>query len=409
MKNFFKSLNVKKSIAVLLIIANLFLVSCGGEESKAESSLGEGSEVSEIVSTGSSSSESASNSEESATSESSSESEASDEIPSEESSDETSELAEESKEESKEELSETSSEAPSESSSEEPSEESSEETSKDEKPSVGVGNKDTATADLNKIPEYSGTDYISIDNNVPFFTAAQLTTSGYEKYGELDALGRCTAALASLGKETMPTGDRGSISSVKPTGWIQAKYSCIKTGDLYNRSHLIAWALSGENANKQNLVTGTAHLNQDVMTQFEDMVLDYIRETGNHVAYRVTPLFKGNELVCRGIQMEAYSIEDDGEGICFNVYCYNVQPGVIIDYATGESRSESGEESSEEVSVDTSIKADYVLNVKTKKIHIPTCDSVVQMSEKNKKEYTGSLAELLAQGYKPCGTCNAGN
>ena len=408
MKNFLKSVNLKKSIAALLVLATLLLVSCGGEESKSESSAESGSEISEIVSTDNSSvSESQSGADESEKTDDSKETagETSSEAPSE---NESSELSE-----SSEEPSEVPSEEPSkeESSKEETSKEetSKEESSEDEKPSSGVGNKDTAAANLDKIPEFSGTGYIVIDNNMPFFTAAQLTTSGYEKYGALDNLGRCTTAIASLGKETMPTEDRGSISSVKPTGWIQAKYSCIKTSDLYNRSHLIAWSLSGENANKQNLVTGTAYLNQDNMTQFEDMVLDYIKETGNHVAYRVTPLFKGNDLVCRGVQMEAYSIEDDGEGICFNVYCYNVQPGVIIDYATGESHSESGEESSEESSVDTSIEADYVLNVSSKKIHAPDCSSVAKMSDKNRKNYTGSIDELLAQGYKPCGSCNAGN
>ncbi|MBO7254666.1 MAG: DNA/RNA non-specific endonuclease [Clostridia bacterium] len=401
-------MNLKKSIAALLVLATLLLVSCGGEESKSESSAESGSEISEIVSTDNSSvSESQSGADESEKTDDSKETagETSSEAPSE---NESSELSE-----SSEEPSEVPSEEPSkeESSKEETSKEetSKEESSEDEKPSSGVGNKDTEAANLDKIPEFSGTGYIVIDNNMPFFTAAQLTTSGYEKYGALDNLGRCTTAIASLGKETMPTEDRGSISSVKPTGWIQAKYSCIKTSDLYNRSHLIAWSLSGENANKQNLVTGTAYLNQDNMTQFEDMVLDYIKETGNHVAYRVTPLFKGNDLVCRGVQMEAYSIEDDGEGICFNVYCYNVQPGVIIDYATGESHSESGEESSEESSVDTSIEADYVLNVSSKKIHAPDCSSVAKMSDKNRKNYTGSIDELLAQGYKPCGSCNAGN
>ena len=437
MKNFFKSVNLKKSIAALLVLATLLLVSCGGEESKSEGSVESGSEISEIVSTDNSSvSESQSSSDESEKTDDSKETEGetSSEAPSENESSELAESAEDSsvepseapseepskEESSKEESSkeETSKEETSkeETSKEETSKEESskdetskEESSGDEKPSSGVGNKDTAAANLDKIPEFSGKGYIAIDNNIPFFTAAQLTTSGYEKYGALDSLGRCTTAIASLGKETMPTEDRGSISSVKPTGWIQAQYSCIKTRDLYNRSHLIAWSLSGENANKQNLVTGTAYLNQDNMTQFEDMVLDYIKETGNHVAYRVTPLFKGNDLVCRGVQMEAYSIEDDGEGICFNVYCYNVQPGVIIDYATGESHSESGEESSEESSVDTSIEADYVLNVGSKKIHAPDCPSVSQMSDKNRKYYTGSIDELLAQGYKPCGSCNAGN
>ncbi len=295
--------------------------------------------------------------------------------------------------------------------SEQPSADVSEETSKDETSGVGDEN---AVAKLENIPEYSGKDYIEINGNVPHFTAEQLTSVGYETYGELDPLGRCTFAVASVGKDTFPTGDRGSISSIKPTGWIQAKYDFIKTKDLYNRSHLIAWSLSGEDANKQNLVTGTAHLNQDVMVQFEDMVLAYIKETGNHVAYRVTPLFKGDELVCRGIQMEAYSVEDSGEGICFNVYCYNVQEGVIIDYATGESKAENAGDNSEDASSEDISKednsnagkeADYVLNTSSKKIHLPDCGSVSTMSDKNKAEYHGSIEDLLNQGYTPCGTC----
>lgn len=304
------------------------------------------------------------------------------------------------------ESSEIPSEQPSTDASEQPSEDSSEESSKDATSGVGDEN---AVAKLENIPEYSGKDYIEINGNVPHFTASQLTTVGYETYGELDSLGRCTFAVASVGKDTFPTGDRGSISGIKPTGWIQAKYDFIKTKDLYNRSHLIAWALAGEDANKQNLVTGTAHLNQDVMTKFEDMILDYIRETGNHVAYRVTPLFKGNELVCRGIQMEAYSVDDNGEGICFNVYCYNVQEGVIIDYATGESKAENAGDTSEDTSKEESSvgggDADYILNTSSKKIHLPDCGSVSTMSDKNKAEYHGSIEDLLNQGYKPCGTC----
>lgn len=404
MKSFLHSLNVKKSIALLLVLASLLLVSCNSDD--ASSSLAESlveSTVSENV-TGSSEAEESETSELVST-EASSEASTSEEI------DDVSE--EPSAEPSSDATVEESSEAASEVSKEETSkdETSKEETSKEEtskEPVVqnGVGDKVASAADLNKIPEYSGKDYITINGGVPYFTAAQLTTSGYEKYGELDSLGRCTAAIASLGKETMPTEERGSISSVKPTGWIQAQYSCIKTKDLYNRSHLIAWSLAGENANKQNLVTGTAHLNQEVMTQFEDMVLDYLKETGNHVAYRVTPLFKGNDLVCRGIQMEAYSIEDEGEGICFNVYCYNIQEGVIIDYATGESYSESGEESSEESKDDiVNVDADYVLNKSSKKIHLPDCESVNQMSEKNKVFYTGTIEDLLTQGYKGCGNC----
>lgn len=422
MKKFFNVLNVKKSIALLLVLTSLFLVSCDSkdastsavsdvisEESSLSESVGASSETGSVDDESSSENSEASAEKEPSSTESAVVSEeASEEASNDNSSVESVEASSAEPTDSSEEVSEEASEAT--------SEEASEETSETPAP-AGVGDKVASAANLDKIPEYSGTDYIFINNGTPYFSASQLTVNGYEKYGDLDSLGRCTAAIASLGEETMPTGDRGSISSVKPTGWIQAKYSCIKTSDLYNRSHLIAWALAGEDANKQNLVTGTAHLNQTVMTQFEDMVLDYLRETGNHVAYRVTPLFKGNELVCRGVQMEAYSIEDNGEGICFNVYCYNVQPGVIIDYATGASEAEGGEESSEaggnnstdnggeESSGTENIEADYVLNKKSKKIHYPDCKSVSDMSEKNKEYYTGNIEDLYAQGYTGCGNC----
>lgn len=422
MKRFFENITLKKSLAVLLLLATLLVASCGKDD--ASSNVDGSSSESSFVSIDSqqSAESSASDSESAADSSSKAESTPS-QSESQDSSEEASKgiednsSAEPSSTESKEpessaDASKESSDDPSEEASKDSPESSSEESSDD---TEGVGDEKASAVNLDKIPEYTDKDYISINNGTPFFTASQLTVKGYEKYGELDSLGRCTAAIASLGKETMPTGDRGSISSVKPTGWIQAQYSCIKTKDLYNRSHLIAWSLAGEDANKQNLVTGTAHLNQGVMTQFEDMVLDYIRETGNHVAYRVTPLFKGNDLVCRGVQMEAYSIEDKGEGICFNVYCYNVQPGVIIDYSTGASSAEGGdtsEESSEETSKDTSseepITADYVLNKKSKKIHLPDCKSVADMSEKNKEFYTGPINDLFAQGYVGCGNCLAG-
>ncbi len=423
MKRFFENVNFKKSLAVLLLLATLLVASCGKDDvsSNVDNSSSESSFVSvdsqqsaensasdvESVADTSSESESTTSQNESQDSSEEASKEGEDNSSAEPSSTESKEP--ESSADASKEISDDSSEEASKDSPESSSEESSEESSNT---TEGVGDEKASAVDLDKIPEYTDKDYISINDGTPFFTAAQLTVKGYEKYGELDSLGRCTAAIASLGKETMPTGDRGSISSVKPTGWIQAQYSCIKTRDLYNRSHLIAWSLAGEDANKQNLVTGTAHLNQGVMTQFEDMVLDYIRETGNHVAYRVTPLFKGNDLVCRGVQMEAYSIEDKGEGICFNVYCYNVQPGVIIDYSTGASSAEGGdtsEESSEETSKDTSseepITADYVLNKKSKKIHLPDCKSVADMSEKNKEFYTGPIEDLLAQGYVGCGNC----
>lgn len=207
--------------------------------------------------------------------------------------------------------------------------------------SVGSG---TATAvKPSSLPKYSGEAYIVVNNNQPNFSASELTTKGYEKYSSLDSLGRCGVALASCGKEIMPGAneERGSISSIKPTGWIQKSYSGISGGYLWNRCHLIGWQLSAENANRQNLITGTRYMNINGMLPFENMVADYIQETGHHVAYRITPIFEGNNLVCSGVQMEAYSVEDDGDGICFNVYCYNVQPGITINYANGDSSGPS--------------------------------------------------------------------
>ena len=186
-------------------------------------------------------------------------------------------------------------------------------------------------------PEYTGSPYIIVNDNVPFFTEADMTTSSFEEYSELDSLGRCSTAYANVGKDLMPTQKRGSIGSVKPTGWQTVKYDSVDGKYLYNRCHLIGYQLTAENANKQNLITGTRYLNVDGMLPFENMVADYIKETNNHVLYRVTPIFTGDELVARGVLMEAKSVEDKGEGILFNVYCYNVQPGIVIDYATGES------------------------------------------------------------------------
>lgn len=192
---------------------------------------------------------------------------------------------------------------------------------------------------VSEIPAYNGTAFVVLQNNVPNFASSELSTTGYERYGDLDALGRVTVALASLGKDTMPKEDeeRGDINNVYPTGWVQKKYDNVSGKYLYNRSHLIGWQLSAENANKKNLVTGTRYFNVEGMLLYENMVADYIKETDNHVAYRVTPIFDGDDLLCRGVQIEAYSVEDRGEGLQFNVFCYNVQPDIVIDYATGDS------------------------------------------------------------------------
>ena len=218
-----------------------------------------------------------------------------------------------------------------------------EEVDEKETANTGVGNEQSVIADSSAIEAYTGAAYVVINDNIPLFRAEELTTKGYEKYSDLDNLGRCGVALASCGKEIMPKeGEkRESISSVTPSGWVQAKYQGVSGGYLYNRCHLIGWQLSAENANKKNLLTGTRYMNTEGMLVFENMVADYIKETGNHVAYRITPIYEGDNLVASGVQMEAYSIEDDGEGICFNVYCYNVQPGITIDYATGKSSQTS--------------------------------------------------------------------
>ncbi|MBR5227964.1 MAG: DNA/RNA non-specific endonuclease [Clostridia bacterium] len=193
---------------------------------------------------------------------------------------------------------------------------------------------------LSNIPEYSGAPYVVINNNVPFFENLGLTTSAFESYGELDEFGRCSVAVACIGEDLMPTEERGSIGSVKPTGWHTAKYEGIDGKYLYNRCHLIGFQLTGENANTQNLITGTRYMNTEGMLPFENMVADYIKETNNHVMYRVTPVFQGDDLLASGVVIEAKSIEDNGEGVLFNVYCYNVQPGINIDYATGDSIKE---------------------------------------------------------------------
>lgn len=187
------------------------------------------------------------------------------------------------------------------------------------------------------IPAFSGEPYVVINNNVPEFTEDDLVTKSYEYYSELDYLGRCGYVMACIGTDLMPAEERGSIGQVKPTGWQTVKYDSVDGKYLYNRCHLIGYQLSGENANEQNLITGTRYLNVEGMLPFENMVADYVKETGNHVLYRVTPIFDGTNRVARGVQLEAMSVEDNGAGICFHVYVYNNQPGIEIDYATGES------------------------------------------------------------------------
>ena len=196
------------------------------------------------------------------------------------------------------------------------------------------------TVTMDTLPDYDGSPYVELNGGQPSFSEEQTTmTLSYETYAPLDLLGRCGTAEACIGQDLMPTEERGAIGMVKPSGWHTVRYDDVVDGKyLYNRCHLIGYQLAGENANERNLLTGTRYLNVVGMLPFEDQVADYVQETGNHVLYRVTPVFQGVELVARGVQMEAWSVEDGGAGVCFNVYCYNVQPGVKIDYATGESR-----------------------------------------------------------------------
>ena len=289
----------------------------------------------------------------------------------------------------------------------------------------------TSAFSLREIPAYSGTPYTEVNGNKPYFTEADLTTQSFETYSELDSLGRCGVAYANVGQDLMPTEPRGEIGAVKPTGWHLVKYDNVDGKYLYNRCHLIAYMLAAENANPQNLITGTRYLNTQGMLPFETKVSDYVKSTGNHVLYRVTPIFDGDNLLADGVLMEAYSVEDAGAGICFCVFVYNVQPGIGIDYATGDNWAEGSETyQSTEASVtveppapqpetDTTVQITpessaplesqgitYVLNTNTKKFHYPTCSSVDQMKEKNKEIYTGSREDVINMGYVPCKRCN---
>ena len=251
------------------------------------------------------------------------------------------------------------------------------------------------------VPAFSGEPYVVVNSNDPEFSQEDLTVDAYEAYSSLDALGRCGFALACLGEELMPDEERQSISSVKPSGWVQAEYDFVDGKNLYNRCHLIGFQLSGENANERNLITGTRYMNVEGMLPFENMVADYIKETGNHVLYRVTPVFHGYELVARGVQLEARSVEDSGDGICFNVYVYNNQPGVEIDYATGNS-VQSGVLQEEETN---STEGKYIINTNSRKFHHEFCSQGQAISEDNKMVSGDSREVLIKNGYQPAGCC----
>lgn len=252
------------------------------------------------------------------------------------------------------------------------------------------------------VPAFSDDAYVVINDNEPEFSEDDLTNTAYEYYSELDALGRCGYAMACIGQELMPTEERDSIGQIKPSGWQTVKYDFVDGKYLYNRCHLIGFQLTGENANEQNLITGTRYLNVEGMLPFENMVADYIKETGNHVLYRVTPIFDGENMVARGVQMEARSVEDNGDGICFNIYAYNNQPGVTIDYATGKSTL-----AGETATADTGAMDDstYILNVSSKKFHAAACQQGQTIKAENKETYTGSRDALLQEGYTPAGCC----
>ena len=266
---------------------------------------------------------------------------------------------------------------------------------------------------VDDVPAYSGEPYVEVNDNQPEFTEEELTTVSYEDYSELDELGRCQTAEACIGQDLMPTEARESISSVKPTGWKNKSYDTVDGGYVYNRCHLIGYQLTGENANEENLITGTRYMNVEGMLPFEDEVAAYIKETDNHVMYRVTPVFEGDDLIASGVQMQAESVEDDGAGISFNVYVYNVQPYVVIDYRTGENWD--GDEIAEpegkwadgtEAEPSDTKEQMYILNKNTKKFHKPECSGAKKIKAKNKGEYTGSRQTLIDEGYEPCGNCN---
>lgn len=302
-----------------------------------------------------------------------------------------------------------------------------------------------AQATIADIPAYTGALCIDINHGMPGFTAQDEARGTFMQFSDLDFEGRCGTAFARIGPDTISNEKRGDISQVHPSGWVQRKFGFVDDGMLYNRSHLIAHQLCGENANEKNLITGTRTFNAVGMLYYEELVGDYVRSTGNHVLYRVTPLFAANDLVARGVQMEAKSLEDNGEAVQFNVFVYNVEPGVAIDYVTGESwessetpqvtskgsatittaaaaradkaaagRSAGGGSASDNGGSSSggtggnqsaSEQQDYILNVKNKKFHKPDCSAISNISSANKQDFTGTRDQLIAQGYSPCGIC----
>ena len=271
-----------------------------------------------------------------------------------------------------------------------------------EKTDISDYNPDSSEEyDLEDIPEFDEEPYTVLNGNIPEFDEEDYTTDAFEVYSEKDSLGRCGVAYANICEEIMPDTAREDIGMVKPSGWHTVKYDCVDGLYLYNRCHLIGYQLSGENANDKNLITGTRYMNVQGMLPFENMVDDYVESTGNHVLYRVTPVYEGNDLVASGVQMEGWSVEDEGEGICYNVFVYNNQPGIDIDYATGDS------ELSEDELTDNNSSEDkgYILNNNTMKFHLSSCSGVRDIAEDNKEISGKSREELISEGYSPCGRC----
>lgn len=258
---------------------------------------------------------------------------------------------------------------------------------------------------VQNVPAFSGEPYVVIANNEPEFFAEDLTEESFEYYSPLDSLGRCGYAMACVGQDLMPTENRESISKVKPSGWVQNQYDFVDGKSLYNRCHLIGFQLTGENANELNLITGTRYCNVEGMLPFENMIADYVKETGNHVLYRVTPVYDGNNLVARGVQMEALSVEDGGAGVCFHVYVYNNQPGVIIDYATGDNWLDGESQPATQPAPTQAAAQTYLLNTSSKKFHDESCTQGQNIKETNAETFRGTREELLQRGYEPAGCC----
>jgi len=298
-------------------------------------------------------------------------------------------------------------------------------------PSTGQPESDGSTDAeefLVDIPEWSGFAFCYVNGNVPDFEPDEIWTSTQESLDPLDELGRCGTATSCIGVDGMPTEPRGDISSIEPTGWHTDKYDFIEGGLLFNRCHLIGYQLSGDDAIARNLITGTSFMNRDGMLQFENAIAAYVKETGNHVMYRVTPVFVGDELIARGVHLEAISVEDNGAGLAFNVFCYNAQPGVDIDYLTGENELSDDDSMLKDYQAGAFVLAanthgeipgiddvqdgqespvmTYILNTNTHKFHYPDCKSVKTMAEHNKQEVEATREEVIARGFSPCKNCD---